>query len=131
MFSTPKETQVLTENWRNNYNYVRPRSAWDAPTWDGDAHMDATYCKAHLKACSGACHTGELGCLIDRTKGGQNTKLHAICDGSRRIFAVHWTDGSEVSLETFGGHTHAAVYARLRNLLSGELMLAHLLMQCA
>ena len=56
--------------------------------------MDATYCKAHLKACSGACHTGELGRLIDRTKSYQNTKLHAICDGSRRTFAVHLTDGT-------------------------------------
>ena len=59
-----------------------------------DAHMDATCCKVHPKACSGACHTGGLGRLIDRTKGCQNTKLHAIYDGNGRVFAVHRTDGS-------------------------------------
>ena len=56
--------------------------------------MDATYCKAHPKACSGACHTGELGRLIDRTKGGQNTKLHGICDGNGRLFNLLVTAGS-------------------------------------
>ena len=48
--------------------------------------MDATYCKAHPKACSGSCHIGELGSLIDRTKGGQNAKLHGICEGNGRLF---------------------------------------------
>ena len=45
-------------------------------------------------ACSGACHTGELGRLIDRTKGGQNTKLHGICDGKMRTFRIYATKGS-------------------------------------
>ena len=40
-----------------------------------DAHMDATHCKAHPRACCGVCHTEELGRLIDKTKGGQNTKV--------------------------------------------------------
>ena len=35
-----------------------------------DAHMDATHCKAHPRACCGACHTEELGRLIDKTKEG-------------------------------------------------------------
>ena len=35
-----------------------------------------------------------MGRLIDRTKGGQNTKSHAICDGNGRIFTIHLTDGS-------------------------------------
>ena len=59
-----------------------------------EAHMDATYCKAHPKACSGVCHAEELGRLIDRTKGGQNTKLHGICDGNGRIFNMLLTDGT-------------------------------------
>ena len=58
------------------------------------AHMDASYCKAHLRACCCACHTGESGRLIDKTKGGQNTKLHGICDGNGRIFAIHLTEGT-------------------------------------
>ena len=56
--------------------------------------MDATYCKAHPRACNGACHTGELGRLIDRTKGGQNSKLHGVCDGKMRLFAIHLTKGT-------------------------------------
>ena len=59
-----------------------------------DAHMDATHCKAHPRACCGVCHTEELGRLIDKTKGGQNTKLHGICDGNGRIFAIHLTEGT-------------------------------------
>ena len=60
----------------------------------GNISMDATYCKAHRTACSMVAHTGELGRLIDRTKGGKNTKLHAVCDGKLRIFDIHLTDGS-------------------------------------
>ena len=30
-FSTLKEAQVLTENWRKDYNHLRPHSAWGAP----------------------------------------------------------------------------------------------------
>ena len=58
------------------------------------AHMDATYCKAHPRACNGAFHTGEWGRLIDKTKGGQNRQLHAVCDGKIRIFAIHLTEGT-------------------------------------
>ena len=58
------------------------------------AHMDTTYCKAHPRACSGAFHTAEAGRLIDRTKGGQNSKLHGICDGKMRLFGIHLTEGT-------------------------------------
>ena len=36
-FSTLREVQVLTEDWRNHYNHERPHSAWDAPPcgWGG------------------------------------------------------------------------------------------------
>ena len=60
----------------------------------GNISMDATYCKTHRTACSLVAHTGELGRLIDGTKGGKNTKLHAACDGKMRIFAIHLTEGS-------------------------------------
>ena len=60
----------------------------------GTVSMDATYCKAHPTACNLACDTGESGRLIDRTVGGQNTKLHAACDGKMRIFDMYLTDGS-------------------------------------
>ena len=56
--------------------------------------MGATYCKAHPKTCSGVCDAQEWGRLIDRTKGGQNTKLHGICDGNGRIFNMLVTDGT-------------------------------------
>ena len=56
--------------------------------------MDATCCKVHPRMCSGTCHTGGSGRLIDRTKGGRNTKLHAVCDGKMRILRIHATKGS-------------------------------------
>ncbi|MDF3605870.1 hypothetical protein PE067_06725 [Paracoccus sp. DMF-8] len=41
--------------------------------------IDATYLKAHRTATSMGVKKGR-GRLIGRTKGGMNTKLHAICD---------------------------------------------------
>jgi transposase len=40
--------------------------------------IDATYLKAHRAATSMSVKKG--GRLVGRTKGGANTKLHAICD---------------------------------------------------
>jgi transposase len=42
--------------------------------------VDAAYLKAHRTASSLGVKKGVRGRLIDRTKGGLNTKLHAICD---------------------------------------------------
>ena len=42
--------------------------------------IDATYLKAHRTATSLGAKKGGRGRLIGRTKGGMNTKLHAICD---------------------------------------------------
>lgn len=42
--------------------------------------IDATYLKAHRTATSMAGKKGGRGRLIGRTKGGMNSKLHAICD---------------------------------------------------
>ena len=55
--------------------------------------IDSTCFKVHRTAASLKCYAGELGRFIDRTKGCQNTSLHAICEGNGRIFAVHLTDG--------------------------------------
>ncbi|SFD20394.1 hypothetical protein SAMN04488094_12022 [Tropicimonas isoalkanivorans] len=46
--------------------------------------IDATYLKAHRTATSLAGKKVGRGRLIGRTKGGMNTKLHAICDSLGR-----------------------------------------------
>ena len=43
--------------------------------------------------CSLARHAGEMEHLIDKTKGGHNTKVKATCDGWGRIFDIHLTEG--------------------------------------
>ena len=45
--------------------------------------IDATYLKAHRTASSLRVKKGVLGRLIGRTKGGMNTKLHAVTDAER------------------------------------------------
>ena len=46
--------------------------------------IDATYLKAHRTVTSTGVKKGGRGRLIGRTKGGMNTKLHAICDSHGR-----------------------------------------------
>ena len=48
------------------------------------AMIDATYLKAHRTATSLAVKKGGRGRLIGRTKGGMNTKLHAVTDSVGR-----------------------------------------------
>jgi transposase len=45
--------------------------------------IDATYLKAHRTA-SNQGWRGSLCCLIERSKGGMNTKLHAVIDADDR-----------------------------------------------
>ena len=59
----------------------------------GNVSMDVTYGKEHRTACSLACHAGESGRLIGKTKGGHNTKVNATCDGWGRIFDICLTEG--------------------------------------
>ncbi|QFT74723.1 hypothetical protein FIU92_16935 [Ruegeria sp. THAF33] len=54
--------------------------------------IDATYLRAHCIATSMAAKRGR-GRLIGRTKGGMNTKLHAICDSEGRPFNLFVTAG--------------------------------------
>ena len=48
--------------------------------------IDATYLKARRTACSLWVKKGGAGRLIGRTKGGMNTKPHAVTDASGRPF---------------------------------------------
>ncbi|QIE43107.1 IS5 family transposase (plasmid) [Rhodobacteraceae bacterium SC52] len=55
--------------------------------------IDATYLKAHRTASSLRFEKGGRGRLIGRTKGGMNTKLHAVTDASGRPIRFFITAG--------------------------------------
>ncbi|MBW6524631.1 IS5 family transposase [Sphingomonas sp. RHCKR47] len=55
--------------------------------------IDATYLKAHRTASSLRVKKGNLGRLIGRTKGGMNTKLHAVADANGRPLSFFMTAG--------------------------------------
>ncbi|WEQ54518.1 IS5 family transposase [Komagataeibacter nataicola] len=55
--------------------------------------IDATYLKAHRTASSLRLKRGSRGRLIGRTKGGMNTKLHAITDQNGRPLSFFMTAG--------------------------------------
>ncbi|MBN2973486.1 IS5 family transposase [Sphingomonas floccifaciens] len=55
--------------------------------------IDATYLKAHRTASSLRIKKGNLGRLIGRTKGGMNTKLHAVADANGRPLSFFMTAG--------------------------------------
>ena len=58
--------------------------------------IDSTCFKAHRTAAGLKCYAGELGRLIGKTRGGWNTKLHAVCDAKGRILSLYLT-GANVS----------------------------------
>lgn len=55
--------------------------------------IDATYLKAHRTASNRRLKKGCGGRLIGRTKGGMNTKLHAVTDTQGRPIRLHVTAG--------------------------------------
>ncbi|WP_375272705.1 IS5 family transposase [Sphingomonas sp.] len=55
--------------------------------------IDATYLKAHRTASSLRVKKGARGRLIGRTKGGMNTKLHAVSDADGRPLSFFMTAG--------------------------------------
>ena len=55
--------------------------------------IGATYLKAHRTASSLRVKKGDLGRLIGRTKGGMNTKLHAVADANGRPLSFFMTAG--------------------------------------
>ena len=59
---------------------------------DGQVMIDATHLKAHRTAAS-LLKKGALSRCIGRTKGGLNSKLHALCDGHGRPLAMTLTEG--------------------------------------
>ncbi|WP_408872004.1 IS5 family transposase, partial [Gluconobacter oxydans] len=78
--------------------------------------IDATYLKAHRTASSLPVKKGGSGRLIGRTKGGMNTKLHAVTDRNGRPFDFFMTAGQ------ISDYTGAA--ALLDSLPPAEWMLA-------
>ncbi|GBQ51657.1 transposase [Komagataeibacter sucrofermentans DSM 15973] len=77
--------------------------------------IDATCLKAHRTASSLRLNKGDSSCLIGRTKGGMNTKLHAITDQSGRPLSFFMTAGQ------ISAHTGAA--ALLDSLPAAQWML--------
>ena len=68
--------------------------------------IDSTCFKVHRTVAGLKCYVGELGRLIGKTRGGWNTKLHALCDAKGRILSLYLTGanvsdhkGAEVLLE--------------------------------
>jgi hypothetical protein len=55
--------------------------------------IDATSLETHRTASSLGAKKGGRGRLIDRTKGGMNTELHAICDSQGRPLNLFVTAG--------------------------------------
>lgn len=60
----------------------------------GGTMINATYSKAHRTACSLACHAGESGRLIGKTKGSHNTKVNAVWDRKGWIIDMRLTKGN-------------------------------------
>jgi len=77
--------------------------------------IDATYLKAHRTASSLRVKKAGSGRLIRRTKGGMNTKLHAIADANGRPLSFFMTAGQ------VGDYTGAA--ALLDDLLKAQWLL--------
>jgi transposase len=78
--------------------------------------IDATYLKAHRTASSLWLKKGRAGRLIGQTKGGMNTKLHAVTDTSGRPIRLFFAAG-QVSDYTGG-------MALLSSLPNAEWLLA-------
>ncbi|WP_135501424.1 IS5 family transposase [Roseovarius aestuariivivens] len=55
--------------------------------------IDTTYLKAHRAATCMAATKGGRGRLVGRTKGGMNTKLHALCGSQGRPLSLFVTAG--------------------------------------
>ncbi|WP_144277379.1 IS5 family transposase [Mailhella massiliensis] len=61
-------------------------------SFDGSLMIDSTHLKAHRTAAS-LLKKGIPSRLIGRTKGGLNSKLHAVCDGHGRPVLLLLTEG--------------------------------------
>src|SRR6201994_161605 len=76
--------------------------------------IDATYLKAHRTACSLRKKGGASRC-IGRTKGGLNSKLHAVCNAQGKPIILLLTEGQ------MSDHTGARLL--LEKLPSGSILI--------
>jgi len=80
--------------WRDMGIFMRMMDGLSAAKTEPQTIMiDATYLKAHRTASSLRLKKGDPGRLIGRTKGGMNTKLHAITDQNGRPLSFFMTAG--------------------------------------
>ncbi len=85
------------KRWSDMGVFARIMTGLAAKAPDGRAiSIDATYLKAHRTASGLRAKKGGRGRLIGRTKGGMNTKLHAVTDAIGRPIRFFMTAG-EVS----------------------------------
>ena len=82
------------KRWSDNGVFARIMVGLAAESAEHKTIMiDATYLKAHRTACSLRAKKGGRGRQIGRTKGGMNTKLHAVTDANGRPISLFMTAG--------------------------------------
>ncbi|WP_405404749.1 IS5 family transposase [Paracoccus sp. Ld10] len=82
------------KRWSDNGVFARIMVGLAAKDTDSKTIMTcATYLKAHRTACSLPCEKGGRGRQIGRTKGGMNTKLHAVTDAKGRPIRLFMSAG--------------------------------------
>lgn len=83
------------KRWSDKGIFIRMMEGLDTPQAPErkTIMIDATYLKAHRTASSLGVKKGGAGRLIGRTKGGMNTKLHAVSDANGRPISFFMTAG--------------------------------------
>lgn len=115
-YGPPKTLYNRWKRWSDMGVFARMMEGLASEAADRKTVMiDATYLKAHRTASSLRLKRGR-GRLIGRTKGGMNTKLHAVTDANGRPIKFFITAGQ------FSDYTGAA--ALLSNLPEAEWLLA-------
>ncbi|WP_144038974.1 IS5 family transposase [Gemmobacter megaterium] len=116
-YGPPKTLYNRWKRWSDKGVFARMMEGLAAEGSEQKTIMiDATYLKAHRTASSLRGEKGGRGRLIGRTKGGPNTKLHAVTDATGRPIRFFMTTG-EVS-----DYTGAA--AMLSSLPTADWLLA-------
>jgi transposase len=97
-YCPPKTLYNRWEQWGDNGVFAQMMEGLASEGGDQKTNMiDATYLKAHRTASSLRAKKGgpddQRGRLIGRTKGGLNTKLHAVTDAMGRHLKFFMTAG--------------------------------------
>ncbi|MBB97408.1 MAG: IS5/IS1182 family transposase [Rhodobacteraceae bacterium] len=93
-YGRPKTLYNRWKRWSDMGVFARMMEGLPAEGADRKTVMiDATYLKAHRAASSLRLKKGGRGRLIGRTKGGMNTKLHAVTDTNGRPIRFFMTAG--------------------------------------